>query len=338
MSARVLVVDDSATVRRVLSEALARDPAITVVGAAPEPFTARDLLVRERPDVMTLDLEMPRMDGLTFLRRVMEHMPMPVIVVSSLTPAGGELAMEALEAGAVEVMCKPHAAYSLGDMVPELAARIKAVARLTVGRKVAAKAGPCRALARTTDKVLAIGASTGGVQALETVLTALPSNAPGTVVVQHMPPGFTRSFAQRLAQRCAMQVKEAEHGDIVTTGKVLIAPGDRHLLLERSGAVYQARLHDGPRIGLHKPAVNVLFKTVAQHAGRNAIGVLLTGMGKDGADGMKALHDAGAPTIAQDEATSVVFGMPKEAIALGAADQVLPLGAIAEAVVRLAER
>jgi two-component system chemotaxis response regulator CheB len=337
MTTRVLIVDDSATVRRVLSEALARDPGIQVVGSAPDPFVARDILVRERPDVMTLDLEMPRMDGLTFLRRVMEHMPLPVIVVSSLTPAGGDLAMEALDCGALEVMCKPHAAYSLGDLVPELAARIKAVGRITVGRRAPAAAGPRQLLSRTTNRVLAIGASTGGVQALETVLTGLPGNAPGTVVVQHMPAGFTRSFAGRLAARCATQVKEAEDGDIVAPGKVLIAPGDRHLLLTRSGAVYQVRLHDGPRIGLHKPAVNVLFKTVATHAGRNAIGVILTGMGRDGAEGLKLMHDAGAPTIAQDEATSVVFGMPKEAIALGAADQVLPLQAIASAVVRLAE-
>jgi two-component system chemotaxis response regulator CheB len=283
---------------------------------------------------------MPRMDGLTFLRKVMEHTPMPVIVVSSLTVQGGTLAMEALEAGALEIMTKPGAAYRIGDLAADLRARIKAVARIAVGKRIA---GPTPAvarlaMARTTNKVVAIGSSTGGVQALETVLTALPANAPGIAIVQHMPPGFTKSFAERLTSICAIKVHEARDGDTVGPGVALIAPGDRHMLLERSGAVYRVRLNDGPRIGLHKPAVNVLFKSVATYAGANAVGVILTGMGRDGADGMKLMHDAGAATIAQDEASSVVFGMPKEAIALGAADRVLPLDRIAAGILDLAGR
>lgn len=334
---KVLIVDDSAVVRQVLSAELARDPEIQVVGAAPDPFAARDMLVEHRPDVMTLDIEMPRMDGITFLRKVMAHTPMPVIVVSSLTTQGGELAMEALDAGALEVMTKPGAAYRIGDMAAELTRKVKALARISVGKRVSqAPAQPRLALARTTNRVIAIGSSTGGVQALETVLTALPANAPGIVIVQHMPPGFTKSFAQRLAGLCAIRVQEAVDGDTVGPGIALLAPGDRHMLLERSGAVYRVRLNDGPRIGLHKPAVNVLFKSVASFAGKNAVGVILTGMGRDGADGMKTMHDAGAATIAQDEATSVVFGMPKEAIALGAVDRVLPLDRIAAGILDLA--
>lgn len=332
---KVLIVDDSASVRQVLSRELAKDPELQVVGAAPDPFVARDLLVQLRPDVMTLDLEMPRMDGLTFLRKVMEHTPLPVIVVSSLTPQGGELALEALGAGAVEVMTKPRVAYSLGEMTRELAAKLKACARISVGRKVASGAPSRLALSRTTNQVVAIGASTGGVQALEAVLTRLPANCPGIAIVQHMPPGFTRSFAQRLGTLCAMEVKEAEEGDTVAPGRVLIAPGDRHMLMERSGAVYRVRLNDGPRIGLHKPAINVLLRSVATCAGKNAVGVILTGMGRDGAEGLKAMHDAGARTIAQDEASSVVFGMPKEAIALGAADRILALDQVAAGIIGL---
>lgn len=330
---RVLIVDDSAVVRQVLGDELARHPGIEVIGAAPDPVIARDIIVRERPDVITLDLEMPRMDGLEFLRRIMAHLPMPVIVVSSLTPAGSALALEALEAGAVDVLCKPGAAYTVGALAGDIAARIHAVA----GRPVAARQPPAPggrpavggAMQATTDQIIAIGASTGGTQALAEVLEALPATSPGIAIVQHMPPGFTRAFAERLARSCRVAVKEAEDGDTLTPGRCVIAPGDRHLLVRRKGGTYVAELRDGPRVGLHKPAVNVLFKSVAACAGGNAIGVILTGMGRDGADGMKEMHDAKARTIAQDEATCVVFGMPKEAIALGAVDHVVPLPRIA---------
>jgi two-component system chemotaxis response regulator CheB len=332
---RVLIIDDSAVVRQVLTEELAKQPGITVIGAAPDPVIARDIIVRERPDVLTLDLEMPRMDGLEFLRRIMANLPMPVIVVSSLTPAGSALALEALEAGAVDVLCKPGAAYTVGVLAGDIAARIHAVAgRPVVARTVPAGGTPAvgGAMQATTDQIIAIGASTGGTQALAEILEAMPATSPGIAIVQHMPPGFTRAFAERLARTCHIAVKEAEDGDTLTPGRCVIAPGDRHLLVRRKGGTYVAELRDGPRVGLHKPAVNVLFKSVAACAGKNAIGVILTGMGRDGADGLLEMHQAGAKTIAQDEATCVVFGMPKEAIALGAADQTLPLPRIAAAI------
>ncbi len=334
---KVLIVDDSATVRQVLSRELAKDPGLQVVGAAPDPFAARQLMQLHQPDILTLDLEMPRLDGLSFLKRLMEHRPMPVIVVSSLTPQGSSLALQALEAGALDVLGKPGIAYGVGELVPQLIARLKALGRVRVTRKVAgAETSALPGLSRTTNQVLAIGASTGGTEALRRMLAMLPADAPGTMVVQHMPPGFTAQFAQRLDEVCQIQVKEAEHGDIVSPGICLVAPGDRHLLLRRDGAVYRADLRDGPKVGLHKPAVDVLFRSVAQSAGANAIGVLLTGMGRDGADGMKLLQGAGAPTIAQDEASSVVWGMPGEAVKLGAADQILPLDRIPQAILALA--
>jgi two-component system chemotaxis response regulator CheB len=333
---RVLIVDDSAVVRQVLTDELSKQPGIQVIGSAPDPVAARDIIVRERPDVLTLDLEMPRMDGLEFLRRIMANLPMPVIVVSSLTPAGSALALEALEAGAVDVLCKPGAAYTVGALASDIAARINAVAGRAVAprapRAAGARAVVGAAMQATTDQIIAIGASTGGTNALAEVLEALPATSPGIAIVQHMPPGFTRSFAERLARTCRVQVKEAEDGDTLTPGRCVLAPGDRHMLVRRKGATYVVELRDGPRVGLHKPAVNVLFKSVAQCAGKNAIGVILTGMGRDGADGMKEMHDAGAHCIAQDEATCVVFGMPKEAIALGAIDAVLPLPQIAASV------
>jgi two-component system, chemotaxis family, protein-glutamate methylesterase/glutaminase len=334
---RVLVVDDSAVVRQVLATFLKMQPGIEVVGAAPDPFIARDLLVKHQPDVMTLDIEMPRMDGVTFLRKVMAVRPTPTVIVSSLTPEGSELALEALAAGAVEVLCKPNAAYDLGSMTGDLLA---AVRRASMARVAAVAVKPVErlALTRTTDQVVAIGSSTGGVTALETILTALPASAPPIVIVQHMPPGFTKAFAGRLSTLCAVEVREACDGDAVTAGRVLIAPGDRHMVLDRSGARYFVRLEDGPRVGLFKPAVDVLLRSVARVAGRNAIGVMLTGMGRDGADAMKLMHDQGAATIAQDEASCVVFGMPKEAIAAGGVDDILPLERIAARILALAER
>jgi two-component system, chemotaxis family, protein-glutamate methylesterase/glutaminase len=334
---KVLVVDDSAVVRKIFSQELARDPDIEVVGTAPDPYAARDKIVQLKPDVVTLDVEMPRMDGITFLRKLMFHYPIPVIIVSSLTAKGGELAMEALQAGAVDVMCKPGPAYTVGDMSVELVDKIKAAARVKVQKitsEVASRqAAPQRlAMTKTTNKVVAIGASTGGTQALQEVLMAMPRNAPGIVIVQHMPERFTRLFAERLNELCAVEVKEAQDGDTVVPGKVLIAPGNFHMLLRRSGAMYYVEVKSGPLISRHRPSVDVLFKSVARYAGRNAVGVLMTGMGSDGAEGLKQMREEGAHTIAQDQASSVVFGMPKVAIDMGAADEVVGLEKIAQTI------
>jgi two-component system chemotaxis response regulator CheB len=336
---RVLIVDDSAVVREVFSRELARDPDIEVVGAVPDPYVARDEIVRLEPDVVTLDVEMPRMDGITFLRKLMRFHPMPVIIVSSLTEKGGSLALEALESGAVDVMCKPGSAYAVGDMSIQLREKVKAAAGARLRTPAVAGGKPVRlSLAKTTNVVLAIGASTGGCQALQTVLMAMPANAPGIVIVQHMPEHFTRSFAERLNGHCAMEVKEAEDGDRVSPGRVLIAPGNRHMLLTRSGAVYQVNVKDGPLVSRHRPSVDVLFKSVARFAGSNAVGAILTGMGADGAAGLKEMRTAGAATVAQDEASCVVFGMPKEAIKLEAATHVVSLDAIAGKLLDLASR
>ncbi len=338
---RVLVVDDSAVVRQIFQQVLSADPEIEVVGVAPDPYVARDLIVAKAPDVMTLDIEMPRMDGLTFLRKVMRYHPIPTVVVSSLTPRGGELALEATDIGAVEVLCKPGASYTVGELSSHLVAAVKAAALVPV-RKVRPEArvpdqGPLRPLARTTHQVLAIGASTGGTTALEGILRRLPANTPGTVVVQHMPPVFTASFAARLDTLSAMEVREAQDGDWVVPGVALIAPGGKHLLLRRSGARYLVEVKDGPLVNGHRPAVDVLFRSVARAAGRNAVGAILTGMGSDGARGLLEMKQAGARTLAQDEESCVVFGMPKVAIELGAAGEVVPLERIPERLVRALE-
>ncbi len=339
MKTKVLIVDDSAVVRQIFAKELSRSSEIEVVGTAPDPFVARDKIVKLRPDVITLDVEMPRMDGITFLRKLMKYFPMPVIVVSSLTAKGGQLALEALDAGAVDVMCKPGAAYSVGDMSVALIDKIMAASVVDIKKKITRAERPTAAVTRlsltkTTNKVIAIGASTGGTEALREVLEVFPSNAPGTVVVQHMPEHFTRSFAQRLDSLCDVQVKEAEDGDSVVPGKVLIAPGNSHMLLRRSGAKYFVQVKGGPPVCHQRPSVEVLFSSVAKYAGANAVGAILTGMGRDGASGMKEMKEAGAFTVAQDEKTSVVFGMPKEAIALGGVDKVLPLNRIAEVLIR----
>ena len=334
---RVLIVDDSAVVRNVFTAELSRDPAIEVVGAAPDPFIARNLILEREPDVITLDVEMPRMDGITFLRKIMRYRPTPTIVVSSLTPAGGRLAMEALAAGAVDVMCKPGGAYTVGDMTTELVEKVKAVAFSAVQHREHPPATSSLALTRTTHSVVAVGASTGGTIAIERILAALPPNAPGILVTQHMPENFTRHFATRLAQQTRLDAREAADGDSVTPGVVLVAPGNRHLLLRRSGARYLVEVKDGPRVNRHRPSVDVTFRSVARVAGPNGIGVLLTGMGSDGAQGLLAMKQAGAHTVAQDEASCVVFGMPKVAIDLGAAASVLPLGEIAAEIVRKAD-
>jgi two-component system chemotaxis response regulator CheB len=337
---KVLIVDDSAIVRKVLAEQLKRDRGIEVVGTAPDPYIARDKILSLKPDVLTLDIEMPRMDGITFLQKLMKHHPLPVIIVSSLTPLGGEMAMEALEAGAVDVMCKPGAAYNVGDMAEDLIYKIKAAscARIknTAKFKPATKLQFRCALTKTTNQIFAVGASTGGVEALTTVLTALPANTPGTLVVQHMPPSFTASFAQRLNSLCDMEVKEAQEADHIYPGRVLIAPGGKHMVLRRSGAQYYVTLKDGPKVHHQKPSVEVLFQSVAKYAGANAVGVILTGMGADGAKGLRLMRDNGAPTIAQDEQSCVVFGMPKEAITQGAATYVKSLTEIAGTMLNLA--
>lgn len=337
MSIRVLIVDDSAVVRKIFSNELSRDPEIEIVGTAPDPYVARDKIVRLKPDVLTLDVEMPRMDGITFLHKLMRHHPLPTVVVSSLTAKGGELAMEALDAGAVEVMSKPGSAYTVGDMSVELIEKIKAASRVKPARTSdkAATAEPSiskLSLSKTTNKVIAIGASTGGTQALSNVLQALPGNTAGIVIVQHMPENFTRAFADRLNTICDLEIKEARDGDTVIPGRALIAPGNYHMMLNRSGAKYFVRIKAGPLVNRHRPSVEVLFKSTARYAGANAVGVILTGMGNDGAQGILDMKNEGAATIAQDEASCVVFGMPKEAIKTGGVDKVQPLSKIPAAI------
>ena len=337
---RVLVVDDSALVRKILSDELSKHADIEVVGTAIDPYIAREKIVKLKPDVITLDIEMPRMDGLSFLAKLMQHYPMPVVVVSSLTPQNSATALRALALGAIEVISKPGSSFSTPDVAGQLvrAVRVAAAARIPAAqhRDTSARtpAPDFDTQLQTTHKILALGASTGGTQAIEKVLTALPANSPGTVIVQHMPATFTGSFAQRLDGLCAMQVREARDGDAVVPGVALIAPGDHHMLLTLSGAKYHVRIKDGPPVHHQRPAVDVLFQSVARSAGKNALGVLLTGMGADGAKGMLAMKEAGSFTIAQDEASCVVFGMPREAIKLGAAESVLPLLEIPDAIYR----
>ena len=337
---KTLIVDDSAIVRKILSEELSRFPDIDVVGTAPDPFVARDKILKLQPEVITLDIEMPRMDGLTFLRKLMKHYPLPVIIVSSLTPKGSKLALEAMEIGAVDVIAKPGGSYSVGDMSNMLAEKIRIASVANISRRLDYQTDyerpePIRALAETTHKVIAIGASTGGTEALKEVLTKMPPNSPGIVIVQHMPANFTTAFAERLNSICQVTVKEAEDNDSVTPGKALIAPGNYHMLLRRSGARYYVEVKDGPRVHHQRPSVDILFKATAKYAGPNSIGVIMTGMGADGAEGLLEMKQAGAKTIAQDEKTCVVFGMPKEAIKLGAADKVVPLGQVANEILRM---
>ena len=341
---KVLVVDDSAVVRKVFSEQLSKQKGIVVIGTAPDPYVARDKIVKLKPDVITLDIEMPRMDGITFLKKLMKYYPIPVIIVSSLSTKGSKIALEALSIGALEVISKPSAAYSVGDMSLQLAEKIRAVygAKMMASPVQNTEKKPLipigsMALAATTNKIIAIGASTGGTEAIKNVLTRLPHNTPGIVVVQHMPAQFTTSFAQRLDELCQMRVKEAENGDTVTNGQVLIAPGNYHMIFKRSGARYYVEIKTGPLVHYQRPAVDVLFKSVARFAGANALGIILTGMGKDGAAGMLDMKKAGAINIAQDENSSVVFGMPKEAINLGAVDYVQDIHSIASKTISLLE-
>jgi two-component system, chemotaxis family, protein-glutamate methylesterase/glutaminase len=338
---KVLIVDDSAIVRQVFSRELGKAGDIEIVGTAPDPYAARDKIVELRPDVVLLDMEMPRMDGLTFLRKLMKYNPLPVIIVSSLTPRGGELAIEALNSGAVDVMCKSGSAISVNNMSAELIDKIRVAARANVGTNNNQKAKsiyrPHVRLSHTmmTNTIIAVGASTGGTQAIHAFLSNMPSNCPGIVIVQHMPEQFTASFAARLNQLCNMEVREAKNNDSVIPGIALIAPGNYHMLLQRSGARFYVQIKQGPLVCGHRPSVDVLFKSVAHTAGRNSIGVIMTGMGKDGSSGLLKMRNNQAKTIAQDENSCVVFGMPKEAIHLGAADYVLPLKNIPEKIIQL---
>ncbi len=337
---KVLIVDDSAVVRKILSDELSRHEDIEVIGTAVNPYVARDKIVKLRPDVITLDIEMPKMDGLTFLSKLMKHFPLPVVVVSSLTPENSETALKALDLGAVEVFCKPGSAYSTKNISRDLARAVRAAASANVqarketpspGVKMA-QVGPIQF--KTTHRIVAIGASTGGTKAIETVLTGLPITTPGTVIAQHMPETFTAGFAQRLNELCAMEVREGRDNDHVIPGVALIAPGNRHMVLRRSGGNYIVRIKDGPLVHYQRPSVDVLFRSVAKSAGKNAVGAILTGMGADGARGLLEMRESGAYTIAQDEASCVVFGMPKEAIALGAAMKVVPLPHISQAIIK----
>ena len=340
----VLVIDDSALVRRILTDMLESADDIEVVGTASDPLIARDKIKKLQPDVLTLDVEMPRMDGITFLRNLMRLRPMPVIMVSSLTESNADVTLEALELGAVDFVTKPKidVAQALQHYVDELIEKVRAAARARVKGITAAPKSmpghsaprmPARTALNTTDKIIAIGASTGGTEAIRSVLQGMPVDCPGIVIAQHIPPGFSKAFADRMNIQTPLVVKEAENNDLVIPGHAFIAPGDRHLQLVRDGARYVCRLDDGPLVNRHKPSVDVLFASVLKTAGRNAAAALLTGMGKDGAEGLLNFHLNGVHTIAQDEASSVVWGMPGEAVQRGAADQVLPLERIAGALV-----
>jgi two-component system chemotaxis response regulator CheB len=350
---KVMIVDDSAIVRQVATEQLREDPGIDVIHAVADPLLAMERMKHQWPDVIVLDVEMPRMDGITFLRKIMSERPTPVVICSTLTEAGAQTTLEALSAGAVAIITKPKIGLKqfLQQSSDDLASTVKAAAQANVARLAPRKAvlppapgkhnadvilAPAaeRALVRTTERIVAIGTSTGGTQALERVLTALPRHAPGIVVVQHMPEQFTAAFAARLDRVCQISVREARDGERVIQGQALIAPGGKHMLLKRSGAQYHVEVRDGPPVNRHRPSVDVLFRSVAKAAGANALGIIMTGMGDDGARGLKEMRDAGAHTLAQDEASCVVFGMPKEAIRLDAAARVLPLDEVPAAVMR----
>ena len=349
---KVLIVDDSALVRQTLFEILSADPEIEVVGTASDPYIAVAKIKEVLPDVITLDIEMPRMDGLTFLKKIMSQHPIPVVIISTLTEKGTDSAIHALEYGAVEVIGKPkvNTKDSLEKVGMELCDKIKAAsfafikrklpivpANYTVEPKLSADAVISKyrnsSLIETTEMVIAVGASTGGTEALKEFLMGLPIDSPGIVIVQHMPEMFTRQFAKRLDDLCAITVKEAVNGDAVLIGQALLAPGNMHMMLKRSGAKYYVEIKDGPLVNRHKPSVDVLFRSVARYAGKNAIGIIMTGMGDDGAKGLLEMKEVGAHTIAQDEKSSVVFGMPKEAIKLNAADKILPLSQISSYII-----
>jgi two-component system chemotaxis response regulator CheB len=340
---RVLVVDDSALVRELLTAGLAKDPELEVVGSAANPYIARDKIVELRPDVLTLDVEMPRMDGVDFLRRLMPQYPIPVIMVSALTQKGAQITLEALEAGAIDFVTKPSTdvARGLNQMLADLRQKIKIAAKVdlsawknrAIRREKPGTVTVRTALSESTDKVIAIGASTGGTEAIRRVISAFPANMPGIVIVQHMPPGFTKHFSDNLNEICEMDVQEAKTGDRVMPGRVLIAPGGKHMTVRRSGGIYLVDCQEGENVNGHCPSVDVLFHSVARYVAGNAVGVILTGMGGDGAEGLLAMRQAGARTIAQDEATCVVFGMPKVAIDRGGVEKIGPLDTIPQMIV-----
>ena len=347
---KVLIVDDSALVRQSLEKILSSDPAIEIMGAAADPFVAAQKMRDEVPDVITLDVEMPRMDGVTFLQKIMSQHPVPVVMCSSLVEKGCETTLKAMEYGAVEIIEKPkmgvkkfieESRITICDAVKAAAqVRVKPIStkRLKVEKKLTADAVIApptrRAMARTTEKIAVVGASTGGTEALRIFLETIPVDSPGIVIVQHMPENFTKAFAGRVNDLCEIEVKEAEDGDRILRGRALIAPGNRHMILKRSGAQYLVEIKEGPLVSRHRPSVDVLFRSAARYAGSNTVGVIMTGMGDDGAKGMLEMKQAGAYTIAQDEKSCVVFGMPNEAIKLGSVDKVLPLEGIAGAVLR----
>ena len=341
MKTRVLIVDDSAIVRKLLTEALSEEKDIEVVGTAPDPFVARDKILALKPDVLTLDIEMPRMDGLTFLKKLMHYQPIPVVVISSLGQAGCQATLEALRLGAVEVLAKPRGPYSEGELRLDLASKIRAAAVARLRRQPDAQTAPTAnhepspppAAPFDPEAIVAVGASTGGTEAIQAVLTQMPAAGPGMVITQHIPAVFSLAFANRLNEICPMEVKEARDGDTVARGRALIAPGNFHMLLRKSpGGGFRVTVQDGPRVCYQRPSVDVMFSSVADAAGPRAIGVLLTGMGSDGARGMLKMKQSGARTIAQDEASCVVYGMPREAVRLDAAGQVVSLSRIPAAI------
>jgi len=352
----VFVVDDSAVVRQVVSEMVGKAPDLRLVGVAPDPLYALERMQRDWPDVIVLDVEMPRMDGITFLKKIMAERPTPVVICSTLTERNTQTSLQALAAGAVDVVAKPKLGLKrfLEDTSGNLLEAIKAAAQARVGRARASATAPAvrvapklsadvvlaaplgtQAMAETTERIVAIGTSTGGTQALEAVLTALPRVCPGLVIVQHMPEKFTAAFAARLDSLCRIEVREAQANDRVIPGRALIAPGGRHMLLKRSGAYYHVDVIDGPLVSRHRPSVDVLFRSVAKVAGRNALGIIMTGMGDDGAAGLKEMRDAGARTLGQDEASCVVYGMPKEAVKRGAVERSIALDDIAQEIARV---
>ncbi len=339
---RVLIVDDSALIRNVMTEILSSDPEIEVVGAAPDPYVARDKIKALNPDVLTLDVEMPKMDGLTFLQKLMAGRPMPVVMVSSLTEKGAATTLQALESGAVDFVTKPTVdiQHGLSDLAQQITGKVKAAAQASVKKRTSP--GDCAdrikalaaqsAMIKTTDTIIAIGSSTGGTEALRELLEVLPPNTPPILMTQHMPERFTKTFADRLNELCQIRVKEAQEGDSVLPGQALLAPGNYHMELRRSGARYYVSLNQGEQMNRHRPSVDVMFRSVAHYAGANSLGVILTGMGNDGAAGMLEMKQAGAYNFAQDEASCVVFGMPKEAIKAGGVDKILPLNEIPSAI------